>query len=83
MDLEIIASACSALTSAAPDFFSESGGSWLAGRYNDTMYNHVMIPNWQSVDRGPPPDRSRRLHGSRSHACRLSNHSGGARVSYD
>jgi prepilin-type processing-associated H-X9-DG protein len=42
--------ACASLTSVPPLFWAKAGASWMAGRYADTLYNHVAPPNWNGSD---------------------------------
>ena len=42
--------ACAALRSPTPESWNRSGRYWLAGRYTDTLYNHVAPPNWSGPD---------------------------------
>lgn len=50
---------CAALTRSEPPSFKESGKYWLAGAYEETLYNHVLPPNSATPDcslesPGPP-----------------------------
>jgi len=42
--------ACSALTVEPVEFITWSGQSWAAGRYPETLYNHVATPNRPFAD---------------------------------
>ena len=43
--------ACGHLQSPSPaDTWTQSGRWWCVGRYADTLYNHVVPPNWAHAD---------------------------------
>ncbi len=48
---EMLAS-CEALASGSPEVDLEVGHSWIIGRLEDTLYNHVAPPNWSGMDCG-------------------------------
>lgn len=47
---DTMAASCAALTGMPALYWDRSGGAWSHGRYGDTLYNHVVRPNWKSAD---------------------------------
>lgn len=41
---------CGSLKSNSPPAWTRMGMNWITGRYADTMYNHVCVPNWNKMD---------------------------------
>jgi hypothetical protein len=42
--------ACTALTVDPVEMFTRPGQAWAAGRYTETLYNHVAVPNSSAPD---------------------------------
>lgn len=51
-DSDVMFAACAVLTGPSPrsEWWAKSGATWAAGRYADTLYNHVAPPNWSGAD---------------------------------
>ena len=50
IDNDSMLKACAAGILGEPLFWSDAGSSWVAGRYGDTLYNHVCPVNWIGSD---------------------------------